>query len=130
MTATAPLYVALARALQWQSRVNEHFRPQADERVRLLVKRLPHGNGIDGETIVEWNNGRILLKVSFHHMNENGFYTQWTDHVITISPSLTYGFDLKVSGKNVNDIKDYLGDLFNMALREEAPVYPEEQAVA
>ena len=50
-------------------------------------------------------------------MNENGFYTEWTEHRLRVKPGFT-GPILTISGKNKDDIKDYLHDVFYVALTE------------
>lgn len=79
---------------------------------------LPSGSGIDSGTTIDReksNDGRIVLKTSFHHMNDNGMYDGWTEHTVTVSPSFT-GINVAISGRNRNDIKDYLADVFDHAL--------------
>ena len=49
-------------------------------------------------------------------MNENGFYDGWTDHTLTVRPSLVHGIELEISGRNRNDIKEYLHETFHSAL--------------
>ena len=79
-----------------------------------LFETAPHGSGIDGENILlRISNKQIKIEIDFHHMNENGFYDGWTKHTITISPSLAFGIDMKISGQNRGDIKDYLHDRFH-----------------
>jgi len=51
-------------------------------------------------------------------MDENGYYCGWSDHSIIITPSLAFGFDLRITGRNVRDIKDYMAEVFEFMLRE------------
>ena len=50
-------------------------------------------------------------------MNENGYYDGWTEHTVTVTPSLQHAFSLRISGRNRNDIKDMMHESFNYALR-------------
>ena len=123
-----PLHVALSRAAQWLRDTNEHYTAQASERLDLLEAELPHGSGIDSGTKVnreKSNNVRLVLETSYHHINGNGFYDGWTDHTITIKPSLTYGFDMRISGTNRNGIKEYLGQVYEENLRHLVNAHPE-----
>jgi hypothetical protein len=52
-------------------------------------------------------------------MDENGFYDGWTDHTITIRPDLVFQFDMRISGRNKNEIKDYIAECFFHALNAE-----------
>lgn len=60
---------------------------------------------------------KIVLTMSYHHMDEGGYYDGWTDHTITITPSFD-GIDIAIGGRNRNDIKDYLHEVYYYALRD------------
>jgi hypothetical protein len=111
-----PLYVALARTIAWEPGVGE-WRERRAERLRKLLDELPSGSGWDLGTKLGENSrpDRIVLFGEFHHMVEGG-YDGWTDHEIHVTASMTSGFDLRITGRNRNDIKDYLHDLFHEAL--------------
>jgi hypothetical protein len=36
-----------------------------------------------------------------------------------VRPSLEYGIDIRITGRDRNDIKDYLGEVFELWLNEE-----------
>lgn len=83
-----------------------------------LVALLPSGSGIDnGTKLVEITDEKIVLSCGFHHMNDQGSYDGWTEHTITIRPRFT-GLGVKVSGRDRNEIKDYLYDTFYTAMSE------------
>jgi hypothetical protein len=44
-------------------------------------------------------------------MNEGGMYDAWTEHTIRVRPSLSSGFTLTISGRDRNEIKEYLHEL-------------------
>jgi hypothetical protein len=52
-------------------------------------------------------------------MNETGFYDGWTDHTIKVRASLIHGVRLSISGRDRNDLKDHLHELFESALSAE-----------
>jgi hypothetical protein len=90
------------------------------EQIRALCKLLPSGSGIDnGTKLVEIDTDEemIILSCEFHHMNEHGSYDGWTEHTIRVRPSFT-GLHLNISGKNRNEIKDYLHEVYTQALSE------------
>ena len=62
-----------------------------------------------------------MFFTAFHHMNENGFYDDWTNHRVTVTASLDNQINVKVSGKNRNDIKDYIKEIFYDVLTNEIP---------
>lgn len=128
-----PLYSVLAQKLAWEPPPNTPFVTQRDREIKHLLSLLPSGSGWDMGTrfASRSTRNRIVLYGSWHHMDENGFYCGWTDHKIIITPSLANGFNLRVTGKDRNDIKSYLHELFNHALRQlvdEYPLSPEQYA--
>ena len=100
-----------------QEWLNKHF-----DSISIIEKQLlPYGSGFDSGTTIKtlpYAGKAISFETSFHHMDENGYYDGWTEHTITITPSFQ-GFDIKVSGKNKNDIKNYILDTFNNVLDSE-----------
>lgn len=88
--------------------------------VDIEREHLPSGSGFDnGTTIESATDQRIVFRTSFHHMNEGGYYDGWTEHSVIVTPSLSSGFCIRVTGRNRNDIKDYIAELFDGVLREE-----------
>lgn len=123
------LYSELASAIQsrlgcLEPSANESQRswaPRWTKRIRELSQLLPHGSGIDSENTVDLSLShakKLVIHTQFHHMNETGFYDGWTGHTITVTPSFR-GINLRVSGRNRNDIKDYLCETFEYALSQE-----------
>ena len=88
-------------------------------RIHKLEKNfLPSGSGIDSGTSVsfDYSHGeKLVLYTSYHHMNGNGYYDGWTEHTVTVTPSFS-GLNIRISGRNRNDIKDYLHDTFYQSL--------------
>jgi hypothetical protein len=86
-----------------------------------LNNYLPDGSGFDAGCEIDVENSnetKIIILFSFHHLNENGYYEGWTDHKLTCRPTFD-GIDMKISGPNKNQIKDYLYDTFDYILNEE-----------
>ena len=84
-----------------------------------MQKDLPSGSGIDSGTQIDIENSngnKIILLTAFHHMNENGYYDGWTEHKIIVKPSLPYTITLNITGRNRNDIKEYLYQIYYDAL--------------
>ena len=57
-----------------------------------------------------------MFRVDFHHMDDNGYYDGWTEHVVTVKPSLCFDIEISVSGRNRNGIKEYILDTFHHLL--------------
>ena len=90
----------------------------------LVDEHMPSGSGLDGDTgchldlagTLDSKSERLIFFASFHHMNETGYYDGWTEHVVIVKPSFD-GIDIRITGPNRNDIKEYLHDLFMQALQ-------------
>lgn len=121
------LYVLLAQIIQAYHRCigtqNDEWAAKHRERLETLVhEHMPSGAGIDREVklnLKESTEEKLVFYTSYHHMNEVGMYDGWTDHVIRVRPSLCYGIVLSISGRDRNDIKDYLHEVFHEALTKE-----------
>lgn len=96
---------------------------------RIAKQHLPSGSGFDNGTTVDLDDSIadfIVLNTSFHHMNENGYYDGWTEHKIVVTPSFIGRLTMKIGGRNRNDIKDYINDVFANHLL--APITKEQWA--
>lgn len=85
----------------------------------IITDYFPSGSGIDNGVSLDYEKStgeRIVLHTSYHHMDEYGYYDGWTEHNIIITGSLIFGFNMRVTGRNRNDIKEYLTNLFSSAL--------------
>jgi len=81
---------------------------------------LPTGSGFDNGTTIDVEKSsinKIVFNTSFHHMNEHGYYTRWSEHKVTVTPAFN-GLNIKVSGRDINDIKEYIADSFLYTLDE------------
>ena len=127
-------YQQLARALSWVERTTESknpYRTNAEEAVERIMASAPSGSGIDSGTKLldsvmakpSKDYGRmasaIRLQADYHHINEGGYYDGWTEHTIIIRPSLEYGFTMRITGRDRNQIKDYLHEIYECWLNEE-----------
>ena len=120
------LYEQLARSFQARQNCaetnNQEWFDKHGERIAELVRdHLPDGSGFDCGTkydLDEWKPDRLVFYTSFHHMSD-GMYDGWTEHEISVKPSLAFGFDLHITGPNRNDIKEYIADCFSEALSTE-----------
>jgi len=87
----------------------------------IAKNQLPSGSGIDCGTTIDAdasNAKQIVLELSFHHMDDCGYYDGWTAHTIKVRPAFD-GIDLTISGRNRNEIKDYLHDVYHTVLTAE-----------
>jgi len=119
---TKSLAAWIAETSEWAERaednLNAQWGPIARTRLDQLVNMLPSGSGIDsGTKLVSASASKIVLECSFHHMSEHGYYDGWTEHRITVRPTFD-SLDIHISGRNRNDIKEYLYEVYALALSE------------
>jgi hypothetical protein len=120
-----PLYRELASLLQAiencrkSSNLEWHGRHQ-DRLAKLVSNGMPSGGGIDNGTKLDIDAcrpGKLVFTFGYHHMNESGMYDGWTEHVLTVTPSFD-GIDLRISGRDRNQIKEYLYETYHYALTQ------------
>jgi hypothetical protein len=121
-------YQQIARDVAWYKHVYamDEVRPDleemADEKLHVIEKDLPSGSGIDSGCKVDLdacNENRLVITFKFHHMDEHGYYCGWADYKATLRPSMQYGFDMKITGRYKNQIKDYLYQTFDYYFNQE-----------
>ncbi len=125
------LYAELASRIQARKAcqgTNSEWFDKHSETITLLVDLLPHDCKID---LDQSHADKLVLYCSFQHMNDVGYWDGWTEHTLTVKPSLQFGFTLRVGGSNRNDIKEYLHQTVDYALRQDVrynlylPLFPE-----
>ena len=84
--------------------------------ITALCTLLPSGSGIDdGTRVQEVDSRRVILELTFHHLNDVGNYDGWTEHKIRVTPGWR-GPELTISGRDRNEIKHYLHDVYHSCL--------------
>lgn len=119
------LYERLAQLVQ--ARLNtDHVAGQREyhshtDKIGELVKEfMPSGNGFDAGTQFVFSDStgeRLIFNTAFLHKNEQGGNNGWTEHTVTVLPSLLHGFTLTVGGKDREGIKAHIGQAFYNALK-------------
>lgn len=129
-----PLYVALAHLCRRYRNTSYQFalgHPHIaehclEEAHRLVKEHLPSGSGFDAGTelvIDVCDASTLVFKTAFHHMDEHGGYDGWSEHKVKAVAEFG-GLDVMVTGRDRNDIKEYIGETFYQALSQEV-VYRE-----
>ncbi len=91
--------------------------------LELVKETAPSGSGIDCGTKIDLDAStgeKLVFNFSYHHMNESGIYDGWTEHKAIVVASLQFGFDLTITGRNRNQIKEYLHETFSFWIDSEA----------
>ena len=112
-----PLYKAIANTLQAYQKCiesdNKEWQDKHESRLEFLTYNyMPSGSGIDAGITLDMESSKedkLIFNLSYHHMNDHGYYDGWTDHKLIVTPSLTSDFNLRITGKNRNDVKDFHG---------------------
>lgn len=126
------LYVSLAQIVQAiqnceKSNNREWLQKHKDNLAAKVKEFMPSGLGFDAGTELPLSlnddPNRLVFLTSYHHMDEHGYYTGWSEHKVIVKPSLTSGFDLRITGRDRHQIKDYIRDVFNEALNNEVDRY-------
>lgn len=120
------LYAAFASLvgarLRCQASGNDEWFEKHTARLTELLDEMPSGSGVDSGTKLDLDastEDKLVFTTAFHHMNDGGYYDGWTNHIVVVTPSLQHGFNLRITGSNRNDIKDYLHELFATALNND-----------
>jgi hypothetical protein len=135
MERTNILYKQLASAIQARTNCaksgNAEWHAKHSETIEQLVRDfMPSGSGWDCGTKIDLGAShadKLVLYGEFHHMDENGMYDGWTSHVVTVTPSLLNDFNIRISGRDRDEIKEYLHEMFSSCLQE-VVVWSEEKS--
>jgi len=100
----------------------EWYDNHSDAIVEMMYETAPSGSGFDNGTHFNFEQStgeKLVFEAGYHHMNGDGMYCGWSEHLVKITPSLQFGFNIKVTGQNKNDIKNYIVDVFAEWLDED-----------
>lgn len=90
---------------------NTEWEDRHGERLDRILSRGPGGSGFDaGFSLDHVSNVKIVFSTSFHHMDGHGYYSGWTRHRVTVRACLRDGYSLSISGRNRNDVKEYMAE--------------------
>ncbi len=135
------VYQRIASALQAMQNCKVSGNSEWLERHRetvlyLVTNYMPSGSGVDNGVHFDFtmsHPNRLAFDTSYHHMDESGGYDGWTEHSVIVTPDLADGFDLRITGRDRREIKDYLADIFRYALDaeiEDDVAFPEDRKAA
>ena len=103
---------------QWHQ-TKEWFDTWTERAKQLCKDFMPHGSGIDNGVQIDLDHShadKLVFHTAYHHMNDAGYYDGWTEHTVTVTPSLSNRYNIRIGGRNRNDIKDYLHEEFDYSL--------------
>ena len=84
----------------------------------LLQELLPIGEGIETGSVIllKSTKKRIAIETIYWHPN---YSDEWSKHQVIITPSFEDEINIRITGKNENNIKEYLHNVFREALMSE-----------
>lgn len=115
------LYSKLAHAVSTDGGLVKTKADWIAEAEEIVSDHLPSGSGFNAGTrlLIEESHGeKLTFQADFHHLNAGGYYDGWTQHKVIVTPSLRFGFDIRVTGRDKNAIKEYIAETFYHALRQ------------
>ena len=131
-----PMYQVIARKI-WAMKNclksdNDQWYQKHKEAVENLVKdHFPHGSGIDagfGEFDYDkCTDKKLVFCCEYHFMDEHGFYDGWYHFKITVTPSLSYGLQLKVgtlARMRSHGIDEHLAEMYHDVFTMKVDEYP------
>jgi hypothetical protein len=129
---TYPIYKRIAILLAWRACIDNTglYESRQNAELRQIMKDFaPSGSGIDCGTKLDDDSTaqKLIFNVSFHHMNDSGYYDGWTEHRVIVTPNMAMDYDLRITGPNRNDIKTYLYDVYSGFLDQQIRYNPEAQ---
>ena len=121
---TKALYARLASTIDARLNCvksgNKEWQANHEEAIAQMAKDyLPHGSGIDtgcDVDILKSTGNKIVIDAPYHFMDGSGYYDGWEYYTVVITPSLAFGYDIRIIGKNRSNIKEYLHSEFSDAL--------------
>jgi hypothetical protein len=101
--------------VEWQEKHSEAI-------TYMMRNHMPHGSGIDAGVQIDLDKSsdeKLVFDTAYHHMNDAGYYDGWTEHTVTVRADLISGITIAISGRDRNQIKDYLMEIFHSCLTQE-----------
>lgn len=106
---------------------NHEWYNKHEAQIEQIIKNdLPSGSGFDGTTTLsEKSTGdKLIFRTEYHCMDEHGYYDEWVNLSMIVTPSLQHGMHLRVNwhgygGEYKNLLYDYIHDLWFDALEGE-----------
>ena len=72
-----------------------------EDRIIKIMDGAPSGSGIDCGTKLlstQCTTNKLVFSFSYHHMDQWGGYCGWSEHTLTVTPSLLFEIDLDFQG--------------------------------
>jgi uncharacterized protein YukJ len=120
--------VAFENHYYQKNKDNLSFKPYTEQAIEnidnIIDNYFPSGSGIDSSCKYDKESStpeKIVITFGFHFMNDNGFYDGWIDYklIVKADKNMVYPYIIKIVGKDRQDVKSYLYDIFYTVLKTE-----------
>jgi hypothetical protein len=94
----------------------------AESKLKNIMQSAPRGSGFDSGTVFRTEDStrsKLVFYTEYHHMNDAGCYDGWTEHKITVRADLLHGYEMTITGRNRNGIKDYIEEVISYWLNSD-----------
>ena len=93
-----------------------------EKELALLQELLPIGNGIETGCVISLKSTKKRIVIDTINWHPN-YSDKLTKHQVVITPSFEGEINIRITGKNEDNIKEYLHDIFREALMKEYLVF-------
>jgi len=120
------IYQVLSRKFNGIS--SNTYSDQLKEHIEEVIEDyFPSGSGFDTGCSFDFFKSkvdRLVINIPYHCMDDNGSYDEWVYPELIITPSLSYGFNMRVNwkgyiGKYKYVLHEYFQNLFSETLENE-----------
>ncbi len=120
------IYQRLAELISWNPPKDSKWVDRREGEIEAIMKTAPHGSGIDGDVRLvepECSESKLVFRVEYHPMNQDGYYCEWLTANITVTPTLTSeGFYIDCDF--AEDIEQINNHYYNEAVKYVNKEYP------
>ena len=119
-------YQALALALMnLKPGISSTVRDRYEGMWQGIMETAPQGAGFNSGTVLDsMSNPRELVFITYFFHGDpqdqeepEADFTPWTEHNVEVQAHLYYGFELHITGRDQNGIKEYIHDTFDRWLK-------------
>ena len=96
--------------------------PLKEKQLSWLQELLPFGNGIEAVCVIPLKSTKKRIVIDTYYWHPD-YSDEWTIYKVVITPSFEGEINIRITGKNEDNVKEYLHDIFRQALMKEYEVF-------
>jgi hypothetical protein len=85
----------------------------------IVREHCPNSSNVDQLTALDMERSRpdyLRFVYPVHMMDPNGYWAGWRDYVVSVRPSLAFGINLSVQGRDYNGNKEAIRQAWDSAM--------------